>query len=219
MVLPYDNFERAAGPLGTSTTGHAWTLRETGPYDDAGASIAQEESIITLSGAGTAVFDDTQRVDHLQFATLDHGTGDSPPDRGWEVEWIGNPTIFSGVGLVFRWTSPTQYWNAFFYNSALGTLLFLERQNGSTFGDASPRVNVDASGLSGAVNVLRVIAIGSEISVQFNDVELITMSDSSFASSSHHGISNFHSGLAPTRFNYPTEVGGLTVGLLQMRPA
>lgn len=220
MTLPWDDFERPAGALGTSTSGDAWTLRPTGPYDDAGATIAQETSIITLSGAGSALFDPAQAVDHLQFATLDHGTGDSPADRGWEVEFNGNPTIFTGIGLVFRWQDPTHYWNAFFYNSSTSTRMFLERQNGASFAAASPRVDVDAAGLTvGFGNVIRVIAIGSDIAVYLNDVELITMSDSSFATAPHHGISNFHSGITITRFNYGTEQTGLTVGPLHMRAA
>jgi hypothetical protein len=170
-----------------------WTLRDTGPYDNSGNPIAQEPSIITLNGSGKAVGDPTQAVNRLQFATIDHGTGDSPAE-GWEVGWQGSPGSGTGLGLVFRWTSPTEYWNAFWYHETGGgsdDYVYLERQNGPTFADASPRVNVVANNVL-ATNVLRVIAQGSDIGVYFNDVQTHSISNASFASSPHHGISFFH---------------------------
>lgn len=193
MTVPFDTFNRAAGALGTSSSGHLWTLRDTGPYDNAGNPIAQEPSIITLNGFGQAIGDPTQQLTKLQFATLDHGTGDSPAE-GWEVGYIGDPPSGTGMGLVFRWTAPTQYWNAFWYKTGgVGSdgLVFLERQNGSTFAAASPRVDAVANNTL-ATNVLRVIATGSSINVYFNEVLKISMTNASFASSPHHGISFFH---------------------------
>lgn len=197
MTGPCDNFNRPAGALGNPTSGPPpWVLRETGPYDNNGNPIAQVPSIITLNGLGQAVPDPVQMVNHLQFATLDFGTG----DVDFDTEWRGTPSFATGMGAVFRWTAPDQYWNAFYYNAIIGVpQIFLERQNGPTFGAASPRINV-AAPASGVTNIMRIRAIGSAIEVYFNEVLCIAISNSSFAASTHHGISCFHAG-GHDRFN------------------
>lgn len=205
MVLPYDNFNRAFGPLGDSTTGHEWTLRPTGPYGSISGSQAQVTSDIYLNGSGAATADGTLALEHVQFATLDHGTGDSPAERGWEIEFDGFPTTFSGVGIVFRYQDATHYWHAFWYNAAsTGPRVYLERQNGSDFASASPRVDVLADNVEALDNVLRVIAIGSSIEVYTNDVLRHSVTDSSFEDATHHGISFYFTGHGIDRFNYPT---------------
>lgn len=182
-VQPFDTFNRAAGALGTSSSGHLWTLRETGPYAADESSQAQITSVITLNGSGQAVAGDTT---HVHFATLDHGSGDGT----WEMGLSGSPGNASGLGIVFRWQDATHYWHAFIYDPIVGAdnLLFLERQNGSTFASASPRTSATIPPPT-AADVLKVVATGSSIEVFVNDVSYLTATNSSFASATHHGIS------------------------------
>jgi hypothetical protein len=184
--LPYDFFDRAAGALGTSTSGHAWTLRPTGPYDGSLGTIAQVTSDIELNGAGGPVADATLAAGHVQFATIDHGTGDSPPD-GWKIGFDPDMPDQDGVGIVFRWQDATHYWHAFWYNhEGTGATVYLERQNGPTFADTSPRIS--ASGVGG-IKELRVVAIGEQIDVMVGTEVWLSVSNSSFQDATHHGIS------------------------------
>lgn len=200
MSTPGDEFERPAGPLGTSCSGHPWTERPTGPYNrNTEATQAQVTSLVELNGLGKAVWDGPQSVNHVQLATLDWGTGDIDAECEWTTVFV--PGFGTGLGQVFRWQDPTHFWNVFWYDAAIGgQRVFLERYNGPTFADVNPRMNVAVGSISGDTT-LRVVAVDDDIEVFLDGVSVIAITHAAYKTATHHGISNYGSGFGHNRYN------------------
>lgn len=207
---PNDDFERPAGPLGTSSSGDLWTIRPTGPYLVTGAdNPSQVPSEIEIQD-GYAFRPDLTRL-YVEMATLEFPSGDD----SFEIEFDGFPVPGRALGIVFRWQDATHYWNAGIYNYVLGAdVIYLERQNGPSFADRSPvwEAPIPAP-ITSFDNTFKVVTSGPTIEVYVNGVLGMTQTNSSFQTAIHHGIMFYGSGDAIKRFNQ-REVSDWSVGFV-----
>lgn len=161
---PSDTFDRADGLIGTASSGLVWT-----------ETIADKLYV----GSNTLSIGGTRSPATAYIATLPFVSADGVLTVDME-----NDISLGLGGLVFRFTDTSNYLRALYQHNSGGGSLFLEKYAGGSYGllDYATGLNLSAP------VTLKVTMSGSALTVEVDDVEILSAADSFNADETNHGV-------------------------------